>query len=663
MKYIKLLSFFTILLFMNTINANDLKNEQSPYLLQHKDNPVAWHSWSAKTLNIAQKENKPIFLSIGYSTCHWCHVMEEESFEDNDVAKILNKNFINIKIDREEMPQIDEYYQNIYQIMNGRGGGWPLTIVMTPNKKVFFSATYIPKNKLIDISKSLIDVYENDNKRVLDIANQIDSILNTNKKIVSNPVNLELDNAIEIYKAHIVQSYDKDNGGFRGAPKFPMATMLNSMLDIYLLNKDKIILDIANNTLSKMAKGGIYDQIEGGFYRYSVDEKWLIPHFEKMLYTQAELLQVYSKAYKITKNEFYKTIVDGIITNVNKKFNHNNLLFSASDADSLNSSNKKEEGYYFVFDYYEVKEFLFKKGYDKQSILDILHYFNITKLGNFDNNLNNPNIYNNTKIDNLEKIKNDLITLRETKKYPFIDNKVQTSWNALYITSLFQASKIDIKYGKLAISLLDNLIKNMYIDNKLYHQKVNDKPLIIKALFEDYSFLIDSLIEAYQYTFEKKYLQLAKTFTVEAIKKFYNNEQWYLSDDEYKSVSSIYDSAYKNSQSTMIENLFKLATLTDDTKMYDIALNSIVLHTNIIKNNPTSVATAFNVFIGSKKQYKVLKIPEDKLKDNKNILSKLDILFLVKKTVKEEQYLACTINSCFSFDRNLDNVIQKTKSY
>jgi uncharacterized protein YyaL (SSP411 family) len=648
---------------MDTIKANDLINEQSPYLLQHKNNPVAWYSWSEKTLNMAQKENKPIFLSIGYSTCHWCHVMKEESFDNDDVAKVLNKNFINIKIDREEMPQIDEYYQNIYQIMNGRGGGWPLTIIMTPDKKVFFSATYMSKSKLIDISRTLIDVYKNDNKRILNVASKIDNILNSNKKIVSNQVNLEINNGIKIYKAHIIQLYDKDNGGFGGAPKFPMATMLNSMLDIYLLNNDKIILDIANNILSKMAKGGIYDQIEGGFFRYSVDEKWLIPHFEKMLYTQAELLKVYSKAYQITKNEFYKSIVDGIVINVNEKFNHNNLLFSASDADSLNNVNKKEEGYYFVFDYYEVKEFLFKKRYDKQSILDVLHHFNITKFGNFENNLNNPNIFNNSKIYNLEKIKNDLITLRQTRKYPFIDNKVQTSWSALYITGLFQASKIDIKYGKLAISLLDNLVKNMYIDNKLYHQKVNSKPLIIKALFEDYSFLIDSLIEAYQYTFEKKYIQLAKNFTTEAIEKFYKNKRWYLSDDKYKSVSSIYDSAYKNSQSTMIENLFKLATLTNDTQMYDIASDSIALYINIIKNNPISAATAFNTYIGSKQQYKVLKIPEEKREANKNIILKLDIPFLVKKTVKEKKYLACTIDSCFSFHRNLDIVIEKIKSY
>jgi len=646
-----------------SVFANELKYEQSPYLLQHKDNPVNWMAWNNNTFNKALKENKLIFLSIGYSTCHWCHVMEEESFEDKEVALVLNKYFISIKVDREEMPQVDSYYQDIYRIMNSRGGGWPLTIIMTPDKRVFWSATYIQKRNFISILNSLDEIYKNDKTKVIEVAAQIENIFKNKKDKPINNIDLKLNKTIDTFTFHLKQSYDSNYGGFSSAPKFPSANTIKTMLDLYKINTDKQLLEMTTFTLKEMAKGGIYDQIEGGFYRYSVDKKWMIPHFEKMLYTQAELLEIYSEVYLITNDMFFKNIVDEIIAFVNKRFIKNNLLYSASDADSLVFKNKKEEGFYFVFDYDSTYEFLHNKKYNLREIFDILKYFNITKKGNFEHNLNNPYINNSKPLKNIKSIKKDLEELRSIKKYPFIDIKIQTSWNALYINSLFTASKINNKYGDIAIELLDNLVDNMYIKSTLYHQKLIGKPLKVKALFEDYSFLISSLIEAYQFTLNDKYIVLAKKLANETIKKFYKDNSWYLSDDDFKVASSTYDSAYRSPQSIMIENLFKLSVLTDTRIFHNLAIKSIDNNSAKIDNNPTSSATLFNVFIGMKKQYKVLKSTKENLLKNKGKIDKLNNPYLVIKAVKDKQYLACTINHCFSFDNNIDKVLEGISNY
>jgi uncharacterized protein YyaL (SSP411 family) len=643
--------------------ANELKYEQSPYLLQHKNNPVNWLAWNNDTLNKALKENKPIFLSIGYSTCHWCHVMEEESFENKEVAKVLNDSYISIKIDREEMPQIDSFYQHIYQVMNGRSGGWPLTIIMTPEKKVFYSATYMLKENLIKTLNTLSDIYSHDKTKIKQITSQLQSFLDNNNNAKAKKVHLKLKTSIDTFITAITNSYDEKFGGFNDAPKFPMATTLSTMLDIYKLTNNQNLLNMVTKTLKFMAKGGIYDQIEGGFYRYSVDDHWEIPHFEKMLYTQGELLEVYAKAYQITKNIFYKKIAQEIVGLVDKRFKKSNLLFSASDADSLDFDGKKEEGFYFLYDYQQTHKFLKQKGYDTKNIYDILKYFNITSEQDLEYTIGNPYITNEEPISNLVKIKNDLRELRDSKKYPFIDKKIQTSWNAMYISSLLKASKIDNNYGKKAIQLLDSLIKNLYLNQTLYHQKILSKPLKIKALFEDYSFLIDANIQAYQYNFDKKYLDFAYILTKEAISKFYKKDIWYLSDDEFNSKSNIFDSAYKSSQSLMIENLFKLSLLKDNRGFYKLAKQSLEQNSYYIKNAPNAIATAFNVYVGNEKQYRVLKSTKENLLKNKTFIDKVNYPYLVLKSVEDEQYLACTINSCFSFDKNISKVLKDIEDF
>jgi len=650
--------FIYLIFFLVTLNANELSKEQSPYLLQHKNNPVNWMAWNDNTLKKAIKEDKLIFLSIGYSTCHWCHVMEEESFEDNEVAKVLNKKYISIKVDREEMPQLDSYYQQIYRLMNGRGGGWPLTIIMTPDKKVFYSGTYMLKENLIERLNNLNSIYLTDKKTIQKITTQVQNALENNSQINNKNIPLELNKVITTFTTSLNNNYDKKFGGFSSAPKFPQATTLEAILDLYLINKDKKLLDKVLDTLKAMANGGIYDQIEGGFYRYSVNRKWEIPHFEKMLYTQAELLKVYSKAYLITKDKFYKDIANEIIFVVNERFKNNNLLYSASDADSLDFKNMKDEGFYFIFEYDETYNFLKKKGYNLQEIYDILKYFHINSELDEEYTIGNPYITDTKVLKNLAQVKKDLKELRSIRKYPFIDNKIQTSWNALYIDGLFTASKFNNQYGIEAITLLDELLKNMYKNDTLYHQKLDNKYLKVKALLEDYSFLITSLIQAHQFSFDTKYLKLATKLATITLKKFYKKNIWYLSDDNFKAKSPLFDSAYKSAQSNMIENLFKLAILTNKREFYNTATSMIKQNSYQIYHTPTNVPSAFNTFIGEQKQYKVLKTTQANLVKNKNKIIQLNNPYLLLKPTDNKQYLACTINSCFSFDNDIEKVLK-----
>ncbi len=651
------------IMLLTTITANDLKNEQSPYLLQHKDNPVSWMAWSKDTLSEALKQDKLIFLSVGYSTCHWCHVMEEESFEDTEVAEVLNKDYISIKVDREEMPQLDSFYQSVYQTMNRRGGGWPLTIIMTPDKKAFWSGTYIPKKNLIGLLSEISEIYKNDRKKITDSANELHEIANRANTQDIQVIDSDLQKTIDTFTSAVTDGFDAKHGGHGGAPKFPRATMLEAMLDLYSINGDTSLLQKVNFTLKAMAEGGIYDQIESGFYRYSVDKQWLIPHFEKMLYTQAELLRVYTKAYAITKDKKYKTVIDDLVAFIDKRFAKDDLLYSASDADSLTEKGHKEEGYYFVFKYEDTYTYLKNKGYSLEDIRAILDYFHITKKGNFEHGQTNPHIAKNSPIKNLEKVKRDLEDLRAKKSYPFVDNKILTSWNAMYISSLFDTAKIDSKYGDRAITLLNTLIENMYVSSTLYHQKLIGKKLKVKGLFEDYAFLIDALTEAYQFSYDKRYMVLASILANDGVNKFYRDEQWYLSDDEFQTTSSPYDSAYASPQSVMTKALFKLSTLTDDTKLYALAKKSISQNSGMMQQYPSSIASAFNTFVGYKTEYKVLKSTQENLLKNRDTINKLGNPYLLTKAIDIEdgKYLACTIDRCFATESDLNVVLAKVE--
>jgi len=658
--------FLVLAIMITTVNAKDkytnkLIDEDSPYLQQHAHNPVNWYAWGNEAFEKAKNENKLIFLSIGYSTCHWCHVMEEESFENEEIAKLINKYFIAVKVDREEMPHVDKYYQDVHNLLNKRGGGWPLTIILTPERKAFFAATYIPgeakygRPGIKELLLKIQGVFSTETQKIIDSSLQIEKILKDNRD-TSSKEQAALDvRLVTEFINDVEASFDKENPGIGTAPKFPHASTIETLLDIYMVYSDKKALDMATKMLKAMANGGIYDQIEGGFYRYSVDSKWMIPHFEKMLYTNAELLNSYAKAYRITKDEFYKNIVDEIIAFGKIRYEKNSLLYSASDADSLVEGGEKEEGAYFVFEHSQTSEHLEQKGYSENDIKVILEYFNITKQGNFEDDLNNPYLSNAAVPENLAKIKKDLKELREKKEYPFVDYKILTSWNAMYITALFESGKIDKEYSTLALRYLDTLIDKLYIDGILYHQRIISKKPKVPALFEDYSFLISSLLKAYDFTLDKKYLDLATKLNSEAISKFYKNENWYMSNDEFQAVTSVYDSSYMSPLSNMIDNILKLALLNDDLGLQEIAKKSLQSNSMTLSSNPANTAWLLRSFMAYEKGYISLKAPKNKLEDK--VLP--DYPFILKKVNKEERYLACKVDICFAYGNDFEEIVEK----
>lgn len=637
--------------------TNALIEEDSPYLQQHAHNPVNWYAWGDEAFKKAKDENKLIFLSIGYSTCHWCHVMEEESFENEEIAEIINKYFVSIKVDREEKPHIDKYYQDVHNLLNKRGGGWPLTIILTPDAKAFFAATYIPnepkygRSGIKELLLKLQSVFIQDEQKIIQSSIDIERILkeyksSSNKKQVALTPEL-----VDKFVKEVDSSFDKQYKGIGQAPKFPHASTIDTLLDIYTIYKNDKALELATSMLKAMGRGGIYDQIEGGFYRYSVDEAWMIPHFEKMLYTNAEMLNAYAKAYKITKDKFYKIKVDEIVEFIKIKFEKNSLFYSASDADSK-VGKQKEEGAYFVFEYLETKEYLEQNRYKNSN--EILSYFNITKEGNFEHNTNNPYLSSEKEPKNIGEIKKVLKKLREKKEYPFVDYKILTSWNALYISSLFEAYKT-----KDALKHIDTLVDQLYIDGTLYHQRLIHKNPKEGALFEDYSFLITALLQAYNASLEDKYLELASKLNIEALSKFYKNGSWYMSDDEFLSEAGIYDSSYKSALSNMVDNLLRLAILKEDLKLQNIAKDTLHVNSSMLSTNPNNTAWLVRSYIAYNKGYVSLKGTQEMLLDK-------DLSFypfIVKKVTEDKQYQACSVIACFAYSDDFKTIVSKINEF
>ena len=653
----------TFLLGGEKMYTNRLINEHSPYLKQHAHNPVDWYPWSKEAFLKAKREDKPIFLSIGYSTCHWCHVMERESFENEDIAKILNENFISIKVDREEMPQIDKYYQDVFYLMRKRAGGWPLTIIMTPDKGVFYADTYIPPTDrysrpgLKRILLYLLEVYKKEKGKILKSSESIRKAME-NLQIAKTKDEKIDDNIAKLYVKRIFENFDKKYKGIGKAPKFPHACALDTLLEIYKIDKNEKALNIALETLKAMAKGGIYDQIEGGFFRYSVDERWMIPHFEKMLYTNASLIEVYSKAYNITKNPLFERVVRESIANIFERFRKEGLFFSASDADS-----DGEEGKYFVFLYEDALKDLIEGGFDKKNAKKILKYFGITLMGNFEDYQSNPHISSNENLskEEFKKAKEILKKNRAKKSYPFIDYKILTSWNALMIKALFEAGKyIDEIYSKEALISLNSLLKHLYKNEILYHQMVFSKPLKIKALLEDYSFLISALIEAYEYNFDENYLNLALKFTNEALEKFYKG-RWYLSDDDFKTLAAMEDSSYRSSASVMIENLLILSSLKENLNFYEKAKEMLKENASFINSYPSAYPTLVKIYLEDK--IKIVTIKSSKENLSKIDRKKIKRPFVYLLSFDSKNYMACYVDSCFAFGDSFEEIEDKLNSF
>jgi len=626
---------------------NRLANADSPYLQQHKNNPVEWWPWCDEAFETAKKENKAIFISIGYSSCHWCHVMEEKVFENEECAKILNEGFISIKVDREERPDIDKYYQEVYMLLNRRPGGWPTSIFATPDNKPFFAGTYIPPESeqgsiegmgFIELTRLIARKVAANDADILKNADEIENFIKQPEHPKEATVLKE-----EFYKPFLTQAksnYDTRNGGFSVAPKFPHATTLHALLVIDRLYNDRSAKAMITNTLENMTKGGMYDLVDGGFCRYSVDEKWLVPHFEKMLYDNALLCGVYTDAYLSYKDENYLKKAREIADFWHNYMSEDGLFYSASDADS-----EGEEGTYFVYSYDEVFTALSEAGYNDAA--KMCEAMSITHHGNFENGKSIvrfegevPEWFNDVKII--------LQNIRAKREYPFIDKKVQTSWSAMFINALFKLGTIDRKYHTRAEESLQKLLKKVYIDETLYHTTLINKSPKVEAFLEDYAFLSQALLTAYKYTQNEISLINAHKFVNKALEKFYDKGVWYFSEGEFRVKAEVTDNTYTSSVSIMIESLLTLATLLNDEKYRHFAFKTMEYNSYDLGRRPIYYPYLLIEAIRYLKGDRVIKTSLQNLQNNSCELAEIRYPFTLFKADKEQNYLICGEKSCFA---------------
>ncbi len=637
--------------------SNHLKNEHSPYLQQHADNPVDWYPWGDEAFQKARKEHKPIFLSIGYSSCHWCHVMEHESFEDQKTAEILNKYFISIKVDREERPDIDKHFQDVYQLMNGRPGGWPTSIFLTEELKPFYSATYIPdepKYGMMSFSSLLeiiADKYKNEKATLVDEADKILRHLNPKEdKIQATKLDESIiGRVIEQAK----QLFDNQDGGFNKAPKFPQASTLDLLLDIYKLTDDKETLNMALFSLSSMAKGGLRDLVDGGFCRYSTDNEWLVPHFEKMTYDNALLSSVYVKAYHATGNHFYKDVAFETLDFMIEKMSEDKLFYSASDADT-----EGEEGKYFVYSYDKALRSFEKAGIPSKAHKKLAEALHITKEGNFEGkNIVRVDDPKSIDIPYYKEAIEALKKRREKRTYPFIDKKVIVSWNAMMITSLFRASRVDSRFLKPAMKSLDKLLHTMYINSQLFHSTLIGKKPKIHAFLEDYAYLSETLIEAYESTLDETYLITAQKLVNSAIEKYYEHGKWKFSRGEFETNADIYDSSYPSSVSTMLWVLYSISSLVDIVYK-KFVFKTLEIYSYDVMRQPISTPKMSKMVIRYLKDDIIIKAKEKKLKLHITDIDKLSYPFTLIKGDHNDGYMLCNSNSCFGHEKEFDGIIK-----
>ena len=494
---------------------NLLKYSNSPYLKQHESNPVYWQPWNKETLEKAKKSQKPIFLSVGYASCHWCHVMAHESFEDNETAKIMNEKFINIKVDREERPDLDYVFQRSLSILTGAQGGWPLSMFLDENGVPFTGGTYFPPKEMHgrpnfkSVLENVSDVYRKNREKILSQVDQMKSVfdeLNRKTSVLNQP--------LEPFVERIIQYLDKENGGFKGAPKFPQFYMFDAIFYFFLKTNNQIYLDAVELLLKKISSRGIYDQLGGGISRYTVDKDWIIPHFEKMLYDNIQYVDLLSKFYNSTKNDYYKDKLKQTISFINLEFkNKDNLLGSAYDADS-----DGVEGLFYTWGYDEIKEIL------KESYSIFEKKYEITKEGNFESKnilIEKENFQlNKEEFHIIEEIEKKLLLKRNERNKPFFDDKAQIDLNSFWIYSNFQASIVldDEDLKEKTINTL-KLINNKTSD-KIYHCNKNDE---VDVFLEDYVYYCLALLSYYEIEGNDKYLNIL-------IEKM--NETWELFFDQ-----------------------------------------------------------------------------------------------------------------------------------
>ena len=566
--------------------TNHLISESSPYLLQHAHNPVDWYPWGEAAFVKAREENKPVLLSIGYSACHWCHVMAHESFEDEQIAQLMNEHFVNIKVDREERPDLDQIYMNAVQMMTHHGG-WPMTVFLTPDAVPFYGGTYFPpedRYNMPGFPRILLSVAEAYRERQSDIVETSKSLVNELKRLSEantsvQPVEKELLDAAYL---GIVRSYDPVNGGFGGAPKFPPAMTLEFLLRTYVRTGNAQALEMVRHTTQKMANGGMYDQLGGGFHRYSTDAKWLVPHFEKMLYDNALLSRVYLHYYQISQDKLAHETTHGILSYVLREMTSpEGGFYSTQDADS-----EGHEGKFFVWQYDEVVKIL-----GKENATLFCEYYDITPGGNFEGQ-NIPNVkltldelaakHGMSRPDveaSIERSRSELFDVREQRIKPDRDEKILTAWNGLMLASFAEAGVAlnRPEYVEAARRNAEFILSNLKCDGFL-RRTYKDGIAKFNAYLEDYAFFIEGLVTLYETTGETRWLTEAVTLTGRMVDEFWDetNGGFYFTGNSHETLivrsKDYFDNATPSGNSVAATVLERLAILIERDDYRSIAM-------------------------------------------------------------------------------------------
>ena len=622
--------------------TNRLINETSPYLLQHAENPVDWYSWCPEALEKAKKEDRPIFLSIGYSACHWCHVMAHESFEDEEIAKIMNENFVSIKVDREERPDLDDIYQKVCQMLTGTGG-WPLSVFLTPDQKPFFAGTYFPPvgrygmSGFASILRQLSDTYKN-NRAAIERQTKIilDGLAQTSELAIK-PTNLDrtiLDEAA----INLLQSGDSINGGFGPSPKFPNASNLSFLLRYYELSKISRFKDFVLLTLDKMAAGGIHDHIGGGFHRYSTDSKWFLPHFEKMLYDNALIPLTYAEAFQITGDKRYSDVVRNTLDYVLREMtNPDGGFYSAQDADS-----EGEEGKYYTWKKSEIMDVL---GSDAGEIF-CMHY-GVTQGGNFEGrNILHVSVPVEELASKLSKSTDEiehiilegrakLLKVREERIKPGKDEKILTSWNGLMISAFAKGYRITDNDGYLeAAKKAVKFIESKLANGDELKRTFKDGKAKLDGYLDDYSFYINALLDLFEVDSKVLYLSKAINYTGYMVNHFWdqNSGDFFFTSDNHEQLivrtKSLYDLSVPSGNSIAALILIRLYHYTQNQDYIKKAEEILSRNATMAAENPFAFGQLLNTIFLYVRKPKELALIKDDSKDAEEAVNWLNRQFL-----------------------------------
>jgi len=628
--------------------TNRLVRETSPYLLQHAHNPVDWFPWGEEALTKAKTENKPILLSVGYSACHWCHVMEHESFENEQIAQLMNDLFVNIKVDREERPDVDEIYMNAVQMLTGRGG-WPMTVFLTPEGKPFYGGTYFPpvdRHNLPGFPRILAAVAQAYRERPQEVERATTQVLANLEKIThreetTRPLGME---TLERASASLAQHVDTTHGGLGGAPKFPNSMVFALLLRQHKTTGNALYLQVTDLTLRKMAEGGIYDHLGGGFHRYSVDERWLVPHFEKMLYDNALLVRLYLEAYQVTHGPFFRQVVEEVLAYVEREMLHpDGGFYSTQDADS-----EGKEGEFFIWSQAEIMRIL---GDEVGEIF--CRYYDVTDVGNFEHkNILHPTLSfaqlaklfrrNEEELHRLiGEAKQKLFTLREGRVKPGRDEKILTSWNGLMLSAFAEAYKVlgHPRYLAIARATTSFLLTRLYRDGRLL-RSFKDGQAKFNAYLDDYAFLTAALLDLYEATFERSYLERAQEFTETLLSQFWDEKEggfFFTSNDHEALISrskSAFDGSIPSGNSVAVFNLLRLSYLTENQDYLGKAEKVLRLFYDAMEQNPfgfSHMLCALDFYLNRPKE--IVLLGDKNARETGEILGQIHGLFLPNKTL------------------------------